>query len=60
MNLEKYSIKSRLLIGSFSGLFFAIGMAAFDYFNYEPFSLPKFLFHGFFFGLFMALALGTK
>ncbi len=60
MDFEKYSLKTRLIFGICSGLFFATGMAVFDYFNYEPFSLPQFIFYMFFFGLFMALAFKYK
>ncbi|WP_240032184.1 hypothetical protein [Psychroflexus aestuariivivens] len=41
--------------GFYSGIFFAIGMALFDYFDREGFNFWKFIFNLFFFGFFMGL-----
>lgn len=57
MDIEKLSIKKRILIGVFSGLIYSLFMAGFDYYTNEPFSLLKFIFHFVFFGLFMGIAL---
>ncbi|APY00234.1 hypothetical protein [Lacinutrix venerupis] len=57
MDIEKLSIKKRILTGVFSGLIYSLVMAGFDYYTNEPFSLLKFIFHFVFFGLFMGIAL---
>ncbi|WP_179320183.1 hypothetical protein [Winogradskyella helgolandensis] len=54
---KKISLRKRIIIGIFSGVFFAVFMASFDYFDHTAFSLPKFIFHSFYFGLFMSIAL---
>ncbi len=60
MEREKLPLKTIIKTGLLSGLFFAVTMAAFDYFTHEPFSIMKFLFHGLFFGLLMAIAFRYK
>ncbi|MDG1730082.1 MAG: hypothetical protein P8K68_13715 [Algibacter sp.] len=50
----KRSDKNILKTGVISGLFFAIWMSAFDYFDQEPFSIFKFLLGFIFFGGAMA------
>ena len=60
MKKEKLPLKTVLLTGILNGFFFAIAMAAFDYFSHEPFSLNKFLFHFGFFGFFMAITFKYK
>lgn len=62
-DIEKLPLKKRIIGGLISGLCFALIMAAFDYFDNNPFSLPKFLFYALFFGFFMSFAFrhkGTK
>lgn len=41
--------------GFYNGVFFAIGMALFDYFGHADFNIWKFIFNLFFFGFFMGL-----
>ncbi|MFK7782347.1 hypothetical protein [Psychroserpens sp.] len=60
MKREKLSPKSQLTIGVLSGLFFALIMAGFDYFNNEVFSFYKFLFYVICFGFMMALSFRYK
>lgn len=60
MERERLSLISLVKNGLINGLFFAISMAAFDYFTNEPFSWKKFLFHALFFGFFMAIAFRYK
>lgn len=60
MNREKLAFKEIVKIGFGNGLFFAVSMAAFDYFNDDAFSLLKFFFHFVFFGFFMAVSFRYK
>ncbi|SDI23374.1 hypothetical protein [Winogradskyella thalassocola] len=57
---KKIPLRKRIIIGVSSGIFFAVFMASFDYFDGSPFSVAKFLFHSLFFGLFMSIALRYK
>ncbi len=52
--------KTGIIGGLIGGLFFAIAMAAFDYFNHTNFNIFKFIFHFAFFGLFQALFFGMN
>lgn len=57
---EKLPLKSIVMTGLLSGLFFTAAMAAYDYFTDEPFSMSKFLLHALFFGFFMGIAFRYK
>jgi len=52
-------IKTYLKLFLYFGIPFATGMALWDYFDGEVFSLSGFLFQSIFFGLFMSLAIGS-
>lgn len=56
MEVNKLTIRRRVLTGLLSGIAFASLMAGYDYFTDTPFSILKFLFHFMFFGLFMGIA----
>lgn len=55
MKINSKNIKKGLISGGIQGFIFALGMAAFDYLDKEPFNLNQFLFYFFFFGLIMGL-----
>lgn len=52
--------KAGIIGGLVGGLFFAVAMTAFDYFNDTPFNTFKFIFHFACFGLFQALFFGMN
>ena len=52
--------KTGIIGGLVGGLFFALAMAAFDYYNETPFNTYKFIFHFASFGLFQALFFGMN
>lgn len=52
--------KTGIIGGLAGGLFFAMAMAAFDYFNNTNFNTFKFIFHFVFFGLFQTLFFGIN
>ncbi|WP_223034532.1 hypothetical protein [Hanstruepera marina] len=60
MTKEKLSLKTRIKQGAIQGLFFAIAMEAWYYFDDDSFSIWRFLFHGTFFGFFMTLTFRYK
>ena len=47
--------RQTLKYGFYNGIFFAIGMALFDYFGQDDFNIWKFIFNLVFFGFFMGL-----
>ena len=57
---QKLQLKNRIILGIIGGLFFAITMGAFDYFNGSKFSFLKFSFNFLFFGVFISFLGKTK
>ena len=60
MDREKLPLKTMTKIGLINGVFFALSMAIFDYFNDDSFSILKFIIHFVIFGFFMALSFRYK
>ena len=51
----KTQTKSIITGGLFGGIFYALGMAGFDFVDGESFHVWKFIFHASFFGIFMGI-----
>ncbi len=53
--MKKTRIKSSVIGGIIGGLFYALGMAGFDFIDGENFNIYKFIFQTAFLGLFMGM-----
>ena len=53
--MKKSRIKSSAIGGIIGGLFYALGMAGYDFIDGENFNIYKFIFQTAFFGLFMGM-----
>ncbi|MDH7912581.1 hypothetical protein [Winogradskyella sp. SYSU M77433] len=60
MEREKLPLNILIRNGILFGVFFAVIMALFDFFNHKPFSVKQFIFYAISYGFFMSLAFRYK
>ena len=53
--MKKIKLKSSIIGGIIGGLFYALGMAGFDFIDGKNFNTNKFIFQTAFFGIFMGM-----